>query len=109
MGIGFNAGHSAVALLEHAPKGSSLLSLDLGWHGYTRPLEEAVSTIVAGRGHKHTLRIEDSAVALPKLMHDNFDLIFIDGNHLYEATKVDLWLCSQLAAQDTVLLVNHVF
>ena len=44
--IGFNAGHSAAALLEHAPMGTILLSMDLGRHAYTKPLEAEVRKII---------------------------------------------------------------
>merc|ERR1719330_2309668 len=55
--VGFNAGHSAVALLEHAPAGSILLSLDLANHSYTGPLEKLVQSIASARGLKHILVI----------------------------------------------------
>ncbi|OLP79254.1 hypothetical protein AK812_SmicGene40483 [Symbiodinium microadriaticum] len=73
--IGFNAGHSAAALLDQAPEDSVLLSLDLCRHAYTRPLEKFVA----------------------KFRHIEFDLMFIDGNHAYEAVKLDMLLCLQMA------------
>merc|ERR1712176_299544 len=86
--IGFNAGHSAVALLEHAPEGSVLLSLDLGSHSYTQPLEQVVQGIAAELGQTHIFLEGDSAEMLPKFRHINFDLFFIDGNHAYQAVQL---------------------
>ncbi|CAL1136658.1 unnamed protein product [Cladocopium goreaui] len=107
--IGFNAGHSAAALLDQAPEGSVLLSLDLGQHGYTRPLEEVVSRIAKDKDQTHILLEGNSAEMLPRFRHIEFDLIFIDGNHAYEAVKLDVLLCLQMATEDTLVLLNHVF
>eukprot|EP00931_Biecheleriopsis_adriatica_P070898 TRINITY_DN44735_c0_g1_i1.p1 TRINITY_DN44735_c0_g1~~TRINITY_DN44735_c0_g1_i1.p1 ORF type:complete len:323 (+),score=55.53 TRINITY_DN44735_c0_g1_i1:46-1014(+) len=107
--IGFNAGHSAVALLDQAPEGSVLLSLDLCRHAYTRPLEKTVSRLAAERGQTHILLEGDSAEMLPRFRHIEFDLLFIDGNHAYEAVKLDFLLCLQMARPDAVVLLNHVF
>jgi len=108
--IGFNAGHSATALLEAAPTGSVLLSLDLGNHEYTRPLEkEVVSRVAEQRGSTHILLVGDSAEMLPRFKDIAFDLVFIDGNHAYEAVWLDLWNSIQLASHETVLLVDHIF
>lgn len=107
--VGFNAGHSAVALLEHAPVGSILLSLDLAKHSYTRPLEKLVQGIATARGSTHVLLVGDSAEMLPKFLRIPFDLVFIDGNHAYEAVTLDIWHCLLLASRETVLLVNHIY
>ncbi|CAE8586432.1 unnamed protein product [Polarella glacialis] len=107
--IGFNAGHSATALLDQAPTGSVLLSLDLGRHSYTQPLEKLVAKFAEERGQTHILLLGDSAEMMPRFKHIEFDLIFIDGNHSYEAVKLDFLLCLQMARPDTVVLLNHVF
>lgn len=107
--VGFNAGHSAMALMEHAPGGSALLSLDLGNHSYTRPLERVVQRLASERGQTHILLEGDSAEMLPRFRHIDFDLVFIDGNHAYEAVKMDFLNCTLLASERTTLLLNHVF
>lgn len=107
--VGFNAGHSAAALLEHAPRGSVLVSLDMVNHPYTRPLEQVVQRLAADRGQQHVLLKGDSAEMLPRFRHIDFDLVFIDGNHAYEAVKMDFLNCMLLASDRTVLLLNHVF
>lgn len=107
--VGFNAGHSAVALLEHAPAGSILLSLDLAKHSYTRPLEQIVQGIAAERGSKHVMLVGDSAELLPKFLNIPFDLVFVDGNHAFEAVTLDIWHCLMLASPETVLLINHIY
>ncbi|CAE7259765.1 unnamed protein product [Symbiodinium sp. CCMP2592] len=98
--IGFNAGHSAAALLDQAPEGSVLLSLDLCRHAYTRPLEKFVAKTAQERGQTHILLEGDSAEMLPRFRHIEFDLMFIDGNHAYEAVKLDMLLCLQMALPD---------
>ncbi|CAJ1330642.1 unnamed protein product, partial [Effrenium voratum] len=107
--IGFNAGHSAVALLDQAPEGSVLLSLDLCQHEYTQPLERVVAALAEERGQTHVLLQGDSAEMLPRFQHIEFDLMFIDGNHAYEAVKLDMLLCLQMATPESVVLLNHVF
>jgi len=107
--VGFNAGHSAAAMLEHAPRGSVLLSLDLVNHPYTRPLEQTVQRLAAERGQTHILLKGDSAEMLPRFRHIDFDLVFIDGNHAYEAVKMDFLNCMLLASERTLLMLNHVF
>lgn len=107
--VGFNAGHSAVALLDSAPEGSMLLSLDLANHPYTMPLEAVVSRIAEEQGKKHIFLKGDSLEMLPRFRHIGFDLVFIDGNHAYEAVKMDFLNSLQLATADTRLLLNHVF
>lgn len=107
--VGFNGGHSAVALLDQAPAGSVLLSLDMANHSYTRPLEQVVQSIASERGQSHILLAGDSAEMLPRFRKIDFDLVFIDGNHAYEAVKLDFWNSILLASDRTVVLLNHVF
>jgi len=107
--IGFNYGHSAVALLDQAPAGTHLLSLDMVNHTYTPPLERVVQEIAMERGQKHILLKGDSAEMLPRFRTIDFDLVFIDGNHAYEAVKMDFLNSLLLASGRTELLLNHVF
>jgi len=107
--VGFNAGHSAAALLEHAPARSVLMSLDMVTHSYTKPLERLVQAMAAERGSTHFLLAGDSADMLPKFHSVVFDLVFIDGNHAYEAVALDLANFLVSSSSDTDLLVNHVF
>eukprot|EP00928_Gymnodinium_smaydae_P035425 TRINITY_DN2492_c0_g5_i1.p1 TRINITY_DN2492_c0_g5~~TRINITY_DN2492_c0_g5_i1.p1 ORF type:complete len:337 (-),score=49.80 TRINITY_DN2492_c0_g5_i1:95-1054(-) len=108
--VGFNAGHSAVALLDSAPRGSTLLSLDLGHHEYTQLLErDVVQRCAAERGSRHILLLGDSAQLLPKFRSIAFDIVFIDGNHAYGAVESDVKNALALASANTLLLVNHVF
>eukprot|EP00747_Dinoflagellata_sp_TGD_P188517 gnl/TRDRNA2_/TRDRNA2_47647_c0_seq1.p1 gnl/TRDRNA2_/TRDRNA2_47647_c0~~gnl/TRDRNA2_/TRDRNA2_47647_c0_seq1.p1 ORF type:complete len:312 (-),score=64.36 gnl/TRDRNA2_/TRDRNA2_47647_c0_seq1:48-983(-) len=107
--VGFNAGHSAVALLEHAPRGSTLLSLDLGKHGYTAVLERTVARIAKELGHAHLLLLGDSAEMLPRFRNIDFDLVFVDGSHTYAAVSTDLKNSHEVATGSTVVLLDHVF
>jgi len=107
--IGFNYGHSAVALLDQAPAGTHLLSLDMVNHTYTPPLERVVQEIAMEGGQKHILLKGDSADMLPRFRTIDFDLVFIDGNHAYEAVKMDFLNSLLLASGRTELLLNHVF
>lgn len=107
--IGFNAGHSAVALLDQAPSGSVLLSLDIGAHWYSRPMEKLVARLATERSQTHIFLEGDSGEMLPRFKHIDFDIIFIDGNHAYEAVKLDFLNSLSMARRDTVVLLNHVF
>jgi len=68
-----------------------------------------VQEIAERRGTKHVLLVGDSGELLPKFLQIPFDLVFIDGNHAYEAISMDIWNCLQLASKDTLVLVNHIF
>jgi len=91
--IGFNAGHSTLAMLQLCPN-IQIVSVDLGEHGYTKACNEYISKLFPGQ---HTLIIGNSLEVLPKLTDQVFDIFFIDGGHEYETAFKDLENCYEIA------------
>lgn len=106
--IGFNAGHSSDTFLRAKPD-LCVLSCDI----------QARQCVVMGKSYidsvypsRHTLLFGDSTKVIPLLSHDNpqltFDVIFIDGNHEYEAAMMDLLHCKQIAHPNTIVIMDDV-
>jgi predicted O-methyltransferase YrrM len=103
--IGFNAGHSVLAMLLANPHAQYVL-FDLGAHAYTRPCFEYLKRLFP-----HTL-IDifwgDSRKTLAEYHKNNpaivFDLIHIDGGHTSEVYSVD-WKNSLEATSSGSLLI----
>jgi predicted O-methyltransferase YrrM len=106
MEIGFNAGHSAEIFLQNN-KELTLTSFDLGIHDYVRTAKEYIDTTYPNR---HQLILGDSRTAIPIYSqinkHTKFDIIFIDGGHEYEISKVDVENCVHLAHKDTIVILD---
>jgi hypothetical protein len=106
MEIGFNAGHSAELMLENN-KTLTLTSFDLGQYNYVLPGKEFINMTYPGR---HTLYLGDSTMSIPVFTQQNpdvkFDVIFIDGGHLYPIAKADIDNCFHLAHKDTIVMVD---
>mgnify|MGYP003632246198 CR=1 FL=1 len=81
--IGFNRGNSALMWLENS--NASLTSLDIT----DKP--KSVSYLESTYKDRFTFRNMDSGqiLAYKLLMTEPFDLVFIDGDHSYQAVKLD--------------------
>ncbi len=88
--VGFNAGHSSLVFLQ-ARTNISVVSFDLGTHGYIHSAKTFIDSRFPGR---HTLILGDSTVTVPlyqqKHPEASFDLAFIDGGHDYEIASADV-------------------
>jgi len=107
MEIGFNAGNSAEVFLRNN-KNLTLTSFDIGEHDYVTAAKSYIDDRYPGR---HTLILGDSTVTVPEFSKNNdtkFDVIFIDGGHLYEVAKADMENCYHLANKDTVVIFDDV-
>lgn len=106
MEIGFNAGHSAEALLSAKPD-TTLVSFDIATHAYIDAAKEFIDMKFPGR---HTLIKGDSLHAIPKFISEypatKFDLIFIDGCHDFRYAMADLVNCRSLAHKDTIIVLD---
>ena len=88
--VGFNAGHSSCVFLG-AREDVTVVSFDLGLHGYVTRAKQYVDKTFPGR---HTLVIGDSRETVPRYRADHpaavFDLAFVDGGHDYDVARADL-------------------
>lgn len=103
--IGFNAGHSVLAMLLANPNADYVL-FDLGTHAYTRPCFEYLKKIFP----QTTMEIfwGDSRETLPTYHRGHpevvFDLIHIDGGHRNEVYSAD-WKNSLDATSSGSLII----
>ena len=104
MEIGFNAGHSAHALLNACPE-ATLVSFDIGEHGYGRIGKEFIDATYPGR---HTLVIGDSRETIPRSDEEKVDFLFIDGGHTVDVACADIKNCKRLCGPDTVVVIDDV-
>lgn len=84
--IGFNEGHSASALLSANPV-IRVVSFELAEHYDLQLAKYRVDAEFPGR---HELVTGDSRVTVPRWVGAPFDLMFVDGDHTYEAVTEDL-------------------
>lgn len=96
--IGTSSGHGTLALAQNAPEGAQIITVDIA---DTRI--EAVKKKQPRNIHIHFIQ-NDSHIALNNFIDAGafFDLILIDGGHLYEIVKKDWNYASQLS--ETVIL-----
>jgi predicted O-methyltransferase YrrM len=105
--IGFNAGHSAECFLTHCKNLQGLVSFDINHFPYTKPAAEYL-----GRLHPNRfLFIEgDSLVKVPEFVksfpRQKFDLIYIDGNHVFEQVVGDIVNAMTLAHSTTIVWID---
>ena len=106
MEIGFNAGHSADALLS-SKSDVTLVSFDIATHTYIDAAKEYIDMKFPGR---HILIKGDSVTAVPQYIKDHpetkFDLIFIDGCHEFRYAMADLMNCRSFAHKDTIVALD---
>lgn len=106
--IGFNAGHSAHTFLEHRDD-VSVVSFDVMLHRYSRYSKEYIDLRFPGR---HTMVAGDSIHSVPSYHRqhpaEKFDILFIDGDHVYEAALYDILAMRALAHERTVVIIDNV-
>jgi predicted O-methyltransferase YrrM len=106
--IGFNAGHSALAILGADPL-VTLVSFDLGDHPYVDYCAKFVATQFPGR---HQLILGDSAQTVPRYADEHaderFDLVIIDGGHTFRAAWADLLNCRRICQPSGVLIMDDL-
>jgi predicted O-methyltransferase YrrM len=104
--IGFNAGHSSEIFLQNST--ANVYSFDIGDHDYVLVGKRNLDKRFPGR---HTLIIGDSGITVPmftKYSNIKFDVLFIDGNHEYDAALGDLVNCAHIAAPNASVIFDDV-
>ena len=107
--VGFNGGHSALAMLLSASSSSKMLSFDLMSKSYTPACHRLIRAVFPRR---HILIEGSSNVTVPRFvlanLHSKCDLIFIDGGHAEEEALADLLHMSMLATERTLVVMDDV-
>lgn len=106
--IGFNSGHSASWFLANNPS-VSVHSFDIGnWRCVTK----GKAVIDALYPNRHSLILGDSCRTVPEFSRANpdkkFDLIFIDGGHMYDVAQADVRNCFSLAHKDSIVVMDDI-
>ena len=106
--VGFNGGHSALAMLLSAPK-ATMISFDLMSKSYTPACHLILRLLFPQR---HVLIEGYSNLTIPRFiqqnLHERCDLIFIDGGHLEVDALSDLLYVSFLASKQHLLVMDDV-
>jgi len=106
--IGFNAGVSSFNFLD-ANHEATVYSFELGYFDYTTTAKRHLDRMFPGR---HRLILGDSVHTVPQFhaRHPGllFDLIFIDGGHLYDTAMADLRNMRSFAHAGTVLVMDDI-
>jgi hypothetical protein len=103
--VGFNAGHSAVIMLEAEPA-LALTAVDICTHPYTQP---CAGLLGAAYGARFAFIPGDSRAVLGGIDGAAFDLVHIDGGHGADVAAHDLgWFC-RAARPGCRLLVDDVY
>jgi len=98
--IGFNAGFSSLLFLIANPN-VYLTCVDLGYHRYTCACFERIRDTF---GDRIQLFLGDSTKVLPRI-HNNFDLIHIDGGHSLEIAEKDIFhICRMLRDYSIIVM-----
>jgi hypothetical protein len=104
--VGFNGGHTSEIFLENLQE-ASLISFDINAHPYTKV---GVQFMEQTYGERFQMIEGDSRLAIPAYASKNpsvrFDLIYIDGCHLFEACLDDIFHFKQLAHEGTIVWID---
>jgi predicted O-methyltransferase YrrM len=103
--IGFNAGHSSDTFLSSSL--AHVTSFDLGQHDYVSISKQYIDKKYPSR---HTLILGDSKETIPQFKNEypdkRFDIIFIDGDHSFDGSLLDITNCKDLAHQNTMVIMD---
>jgi hypothetical protein len=102
--IGFNAGMSSVNFLNRF-RNARITSFDIGLHSYVGYAKLYLDKRYPGR---HQLILGDSLASVPKTDLPIQDIIFIDGNHLYDYARGDILNCRRFADSQTLVLIDNM-
>jgi len=105
--IGFNAGHSAECFFQHCSTLERFVTFDHNTFPYTKPAAEYLETLYKDR----FLLVEGNSLqTVPEFSKNfptqKFDLIYIDGCHVFEYVVDDLLNSQNLAHPNTILWID---
>lgn len=104
--VGFNAGHTSEIFLDFAPQ-AQLVSFDINMHEYTN-----IGVAFMEMKYRDRFRFVEgnSRYTIPKYFkvypEEKFDLIYIDGCHLFGACLDDIFHFKSLAHKNSILWID---
>lgn len=105
--IGFNAGFSTEAFFQFADNEIMITAFDVKTHPHTMTAVEFMKKKYKKRfqffGGDPDLTVQAYAKKYP---NKKFDLIYIDGDHIFDIRFEDMVNCSLIAHKDTVIWIN---
>ena len=107
--IGFNAGHSAVLLLQASSPDAEVLFFDLGEHAYMEPCYDYVKGEFP---QKTTMIVGDSRQTIPRHIAEHpevmatFDLVHVDGGHEESVFSSDIQCAMKLIKPGGIVIVD---
>lgn len=108
--IGFNAGHSLLTMLL-VNQDAKYTLFDLGKHAYSKPCLDYIKNIFSNV--KIEMTWGDSRITLPKYHSKNpkikFDVIHIDGGHLYEVYSKDWANSLQMISNKGIIIFDDTY
>ena len=102
--IGFNAGFSALLMLE-TNQNIHLTCVDIGEHKYTKP---CFDKLLEKYGNRINIKIGNSVNELPKIK-DKFDMIHIDGAHDKVVATNDIIKSYHLANNHAIIIMDDYY
>lgn len=94
--IGFNAGHSAFGFLSIDPD-VHYHSIDIGRYRYTKDCADTIKSLF---GERFKFGIKDSLTVTPdNLESENYDMVYIDGDHRFASFRKDFQLCVDVGVE----------
>jgi predicted O-methyltransferase YrrM len=106
--IGFNLGFSSYTFLSSNHK-AKVVSFDIAKYWYVSDAKAYIDRTFPDR---HTLVVGDSLKTVPEFRRENpdiaFDLIFIDGDHSYDAVKADFLAYSPLVRAGGLVALHDI-
>lgn len=108
--IGFNVGYSTIGFLESSPE-TKVVSFELDLRPCVKLAKEFIDQRYPGR---HELVVGDSQVTVPefadaeKAGQFGFDLVFIDGSHMYEVAANDIDNIRRIAAHRATVVMDDL-
>ena len=107
MEIGLNAGHSALHFFNTCPHIELFVSFDINHHDYT---QHAINYLSLKYQDRFLFVEGDSTLTIPKFSkqypYEAFDLIYVDGCHLFDYALADIINAKKLAHPNTILWID---
>lgn len=107
--IGFNAGHSAAAMMALSHEDTEFTFFDIGEHAYTRP---CFAYLAQTLNRASSVVIGDSRIAIPDYIQkhpdciNSYDVVHVDGGHAESCFFSDMACALILAKKGGIIIID---